>query len=746
MSMPISPEAVTESGRDELPAYVSNGLIGIRVLDIPLLPGVVLVNGFSGLHPQVQVDSAAEAPYPLAGDVAINGVWLRTVPHQANFVEQRYDFGTGELHTSFTFSAGGTTARIDVLTFCSQKQPTLVAQEVSIQVDAACDLAVRAIVDIDRIHGRLARRTLGTPGGGGPAGDGSLAWESLGAQSRCGVGYAVDFVGDERHERKPVDWGLDSGLATEIGVKARPGRSYRLRQIASVVPSALHEDPDREAGRLATRGAADGFDALREENRTEWAELWKGRILIDAADDRWQRLADAAFFYLNTSVHPSAPASTSIYGLAQWKDYHYYYGHVMWDIEMFSVPPLTLLQPDAARTLLGYRTRTLPSARKNAKLYGRRGVQFPWETGPHHGEESSPGAGHAAWYEDHVSLDVAWAFMQYAHATGDRRFLAEQAVPVVYGVADWITSRVTPRDGGFAFRQTMGIAERKSPVDNDAFTVMAAASVLTEAIACAERLGDDVPPAWRQVLDGLALPRRVRTGALASHDGFRRDEEKGATPGPLAGLFPLWFPLEADIAEATLDFYLSIASDYVGSPMLSALYGVWAAWAGDRALARRLLEEGYAELIGGRFLQTLEQSPTRYPEKPRSGPFFANLGGFLMDLLYGLPAIRVGPGDPRTWPQRRVVLPDGWRSIEVERVWIRRQPMRLVARHGAERATIEPAEPKRAPGKRVADVVRGRESRSLLASSDASDGRRRPRGQKSRRPMKCASTSGRVRS
>jgi hypothetical protein len=28
-----------------------------------------------------------------------------------------------------------------------------------------------------------------------------------------------------------------------------------------------------------------------------------------------------------------------MFGLATWHDYHYYFGHVMWDIETF-VPPL----------------------------------------------------------------------------------------------------------------------------------------------------------------------------------------------------------------------------------------------------------------------------------------------------------------------------------------------------------------------------------------------------------------------
>jgi protein-glucosylgalactosylhydroxylysine glucosidase len=177
--------------------------------------------------------------------------------------------------------------------------------------------------------------------------------------------------------------------------------------------------------------------------------------------------------------------------------------------------------------------------------------------------------------------------------------------------------------------------------------------------------------------------------ALRTHDGFHPREEKGSTPGPLAGLFPLWYDVPSDVAADTLDYYLKLAPGYIGSPMLSALYGVWACWAGDRRLAARMYEEGYADLVAGRFLQTLEQSPTKFPDKPRSGPFFANLGGFLMGLIFGLPGIRLGPGPVETWASRPVVLPAGWKSIEVERAWVRMKPARIVANHGAARASIQ---------------------------------------------------------
>src|SRR5437868_1162172 len=73
---PLSPDPVTRSGSRELPAYVANGVIGLRVLDIPIYAGFVLISGYTGLHPRVEVDSAARAPYPIAGDIGLDGVFF----------------------------------------------------------------------------------------------------------------------------------------------------------------------------------------------------------------------------------------------------------------------------------------------------------------------------------------------------------------------------------------------------------------------------------------------------------------------------------------------------------------------------------------------------------------------------------------------------------------------------------------------------------------------------------------------
>jgi trehalose/maltose hydrolase-like predicted phosphorylase len=681
---PINPRAARGGGRSELPAYLSNGLIGLRVPDMPLAGGLAMISGYAGEHPKEKIEAAASVPYPLWGNIAIDGVLLSDAPHCARVIDQKYDFSCGELTTRFGFSGNGAVASIEVLTFCNRRQPTIVCQQIEVSVDKPCNVTISGGLATAGIEGRAQRLNQDLPARDGKV-DGALRWCSAGDISSCGIAYVTRLQGANNSTRNLVRH-VDH-LATCYSFKAKPEQRYRLTQLTSLIPSIMHDQPEMQAARLVAMSAEIGFDALRAQNRAEWEDLWKGRIKLIGADRHWQAMADAGFFYLNCSAHASSPSSTSIFGLATWKNYHYYYGHVMWDIESFVIPAVTLFQPHAAMSMLEYRFRCLDGARRNAHLFGRRGLSFPWESAPFAGHEAAPLPGTGSWHADHVSLDVALAFAFYANVTGDQQFLRDKAWPVLSGVAEWIASRVTKTRRGYEFKRAMGIAERKEPVDNPAHMNMAAKLTLRHTLRTAATLDKPRNPAWAEIADGLVLPER--DDVIVSHDDYDRGEEKGATPDPLMGIFPAGYRLSPEQEQATLDFYLACAEDYVGSPMLSALYGVWAAWSGNRKLAAKLLEEGYGKFMAERFSQTLEYRRDRFPEQPMAGPFFANIAGFLVSLVLGFPGLSVEAGEVGEWHQRTVTLPHGWKAIEVDRLWIRGKAARLYAEHGAAKAELE---------------------------------------------------------
>ena len=104
MIEPLSPAAVRNYEPDFLPAYLSNGILGLRVPRIPLLDGLAILNGFAGIDGETGVEAFARAPYPLAGDIEIGRARLSQAPHRAKLRDQRYDFATGELLTRFSYA------------------------------------------------------------------------------------------------------------------------------------------------------------------------------------------------------------------------------------------------------------------------------------------------------------------------------------------------------------------------------------------------------------------------------------------------------------------------------------------------------------------------------------------------------------------------------------------------------------------------------------------------------------------
>jgi hypothetical protein len=168
-------------------------------------------------------------------------------------------------------------------------------------------------------------------------------------------------------------------------------------------------------------------------------------------------------------------------------------------------------------------------------------------------------------------------------------------------------------------------------------------------------------------------------------------ESQGGVPESAAGLFPIGYRASASEELATYRYAaVEQAPLYVGAPMLSALLPVYAARAGEPALAAELLERGYGDFINEPFLEP-DEYPRSRTDRPRASPMFANLSGFLTSVLYGFTGLQLGHGDAATWSEHPVTMPEGWRGIHVERLWVRGGPASLDVRSGSASATIVPA-------------------------------------------------------
>ena len=193
--------------------------MGLRIREMPLAAGLTLLSGYSGEHPQRRIEAIAVAPYPVAGDIQLEGVWLSDATHAVTVVDQAYDFETGELTSRFEFDVAGRKARVEVLVFCSRDEPSLVCQEITVELDKDSDLALKSVLDARHVDGRALRHLRDTPGEDKPCCDGAALWESAGALSTCGMAYVTELVGAEaKPERPPLE---NRTLTTAYAFKPR---------------------------------------------------------------------------------------------------------------------------------------------------------------------------------------------------------------------------------------------------------------------------------------------------------------------------------------------------------------------------------------------------------------------------------------------------------------------------------------------------------------------------------------------
>jgi alpha,alpha-trehalase len=318
----------------------------------------------------------------------------------------------------------------------------------------------------------------------------------------------------------------------------------RDRGISEPAQAALRAT--REAGR---------FRDLLATHAASWQLLWgRGDIVVEG-DTRTQMILRLHVFHLLQTVSPNTidqdagvPAR-GLHGEA-------YRGHIFWD-ELFILPYLNFHFPEISRSLLLYRYRRLPDARRLAREAGLAGAMFPWQSGSSGREESqvlhlNPRSGR--WTPDnshiqrHVGAAIALNVWRYWQSTCDRDFLGQYGAEMLIEIARFWASLAKWNDATsrYDIRGVMGPDEfhdgypgSDTPgLDNNAYTNVLAAWVLRRA---AEVLGHVEPvrraelesqlsvaqdeiAAWQQIARKLTLPF-IDGGIIAQFDGYDGLEE-----------------------------------------------------------------------------------------------------------------------------------------------------------------------------------------------------------------------------
>lgn len=311
--------------------------------------------------------------------------------------------------------------------------------------------------------------------------------------------------------------------------RATAGATQVIERLAAWATGA-----DADRARLDARtelGALSevGFDALLAEQRIGWARRWAdAAVVIDGSPDD-ELAARFAVFHLLSCAPDEGEAAVGARGLTG----PAYGGHVFWDADVFVLPALAALRPQAARAILEYRTRRLPAARATARAEGLAGARFPWESaadgtdvtpksvrGPHGDTVAILTGAH----EEHIVADVAWAAHTYAGWSGDAGFLSGPGRELIMETARWWASRIRRDDDsrGHLYGM-MGPDEYHTEVDDNTFTnLMARWNLKRAADLCDPTSATETAEAarWRDQASSLVDGYDPATGIYEQFAGY----------------------------------------------------------------------------------------------------------------------------------------------------------------------------------------------------------------------------------
>ncbi|MBT1696869.1 glycoside hydrolase family 65 protein [Fulvivirgaceae bacterium PWU4] len=477
------------------------------------------------------------------------------------------------------------------------------------------------------------------------------------------VAVSNSIIFTEAHGQEPdlihEDWDYNMHLM-KFSKSLRAGETYRFSVVASATSTGDFNDPLNEAERLTIFAKLEGTERLLQRHEAEWEKLWQtGDIIIDG-DLQAQKDVRFALYHLYAFAREGTAHSLSPMGLSGLG----YNGHVFWDTELWMYPPLLMLQPGMARSLLEYRFQRLDAARKNAFSHGYKGAMFPWESSAE-GTEDTPVWALTGPFQHHITGCVGWAFWKYYQVTHDKQWLRDRGYPVLKDVADFWASRVERKGPGrYEINNVIGANEWQENIDNNAFTNGMAITVLRYATQAAKELGIAPDADWEHVAGNIPI-LRFPDGTTQENATYKGEDIKQADVNLLA--YPLDIITDRAQLEKDLKYYeprMSANGPAMGNSVLSTLYSRL----GNPGKAYELFVKSYRQNGVAPFGVLAETAGG-------TNPYFATgAGGMLQAVLSGFAGLKI---TDQGIVQLKTTLPGQWKGLLIRGVGADNKDLRV---------------------------------------------------------------------
>lgn len=624
---------------------VANGMIGM-VSDVnPMHIREVVLNGVFDRYQRGRVSNILKGINPFNLDIAVNDQMV-DISSAKDFRQSLYMKRAAFFSSFIGHEKLEVTYRLRAL----RNLPYTGLVEVTLKAKEACKVTlfnnmiapdhlreVKSFYsEIDRPHVRIPLMT-------------TVANSPSGAHTLAASNSFIFQDGMEEPELIHEDWDFNRHLV-KFNLSMKSGDEFRFGLVSSLCTTAHFSDPQNEAERLSIFAKLEGLDRLINRHEDEWKKLWKSDIEL-TGDEEVQKEIRSMLYHLYSFAREGSRLSISPVGLSGLG----YNGHVFWDTELWMYPPLLVMHPDIAKSLLDYRFDRLEAAKANAYSHGFKGAMFPWESADD-GTEQTPVWALTGPFQQHITACIGWAFWKYYQVTQDRTWLKEKGYVMLKEVATFWCSRVERKGPGkYEINNVIGANEFEENIDNNAFTNGIVIEVLQAAIKAAEILGEPWDPDWQDVAENIPILTFL-DGTTKENATYNGAIIKQADVNLLA--HPLQVVTDVEQIQKDLDYYQPRMSPD-GPAMGLATLATLRAQIGEVEEAYRLFVESYrsngvppfgvlAECAGGKGVS----------------PYFATgAGGALQTVLFGFAGLRItDTGIDMKHPR----IPNAWNRLSVK--------------------------------------------------------------------------------
>ncbi|MBL6449077.1 glycoside hydrolase family 65 protein [Fulvivirga sp. 29W222] len=623
---------------------VANGMVGIVSSPDPMKVSDVVLNGVYDYYQRGRVSNILKTFNHVNMNLDVDG--RRVTASEISNYRQVLDMKKAALMTSFDV---GDKISVEHSMLSLRHLPYTALTTVKITAKKAVDIvpmsvieAPNHLIDIRNYYSEIDRPHVKVP---------LLTSVAKSPSGKHEVAASNSFIFSEKHSQEPEliheDWDYNMHLA-KFHKKLKAGEAYEFSVVSSAVSSEHYEDPHNEAERLTIFAMLEGKDRLMKKHEEAWERLWQSDIII-GGDLQVQKDVRSALYHLYSFARAGTAYSLSPMGLSGLG----YNGHVFWDTEMWMYPPLLMLQPEIAKSLLEYRFQRLDAAKQNAFAHGYDGAMYPWESSDD-GSEDTPVWALTGPFQHHISGDVGWAFWKYYQVTHDKEWLSTRGYPMLKEVADFWVSRVE-RNGPeqYDINNVIGANEWQENIDNNAFTNGMAKVTLRYATEAAKTLDIQPNPDWMHVAENIPV-LQFPDGTTRENATYNGETIKQADVNLLA--FPLDVISDEEQIRIDLNYYeprMAADGPAMGRSVLATLY----AKLGETDKAYELFLKSY---------RPNEVPPFGVISETAGGtnPYFATgAGGMLQAVISGFGGLEI---TDEGMVQNEKRIPKQWKSLEIK--------------------------------------------------------------------------------